>query len=292
MEQLEGRVAVVTGAASGIGRALAGELAAAGARVVLSDLEEGPLAAAVDELKADGRDALGVVTDVSDPDAVEELSRRTLDAYGAVHVVCNNAGVLADGDNVIPLGGGKAPLAWEHPLEDWHWTFGVNFWGVVHGIRAFVPLLLEEDEAHVVNTASIAGLTSAARGVIYGSTKHAVVRVTEALYLQLQDRAPHVGVSLLCPGRIHTRIGVAQRNRPDAFGGSGEAFRGEELARLEGEWGARTLERLRPADVAKQVVQSIRDRQFYVLTPDVDDARIRRRMEEILERRNPEAGGR
>ena len=146
MQQLEGRVAVVTGGASGIGRALADAFAGAGMRVVLADIEEQALQLAVGELQDAGRDAVGVVTDVSQQDSVDALAQQALDAYGAVHVVCNNAGVLADGDNIVPLGGNAPQHVWEHPLEDWQWTFGVNFWGVVHGLRAFMPMLLEQDE--------------------------------------------------------------------------------------------------------------------------------------------------
>ena len=292
MQQLEGRVAVVTGGASGIGRALADAFAGAGMRVVLADIEEQALQLAVGELQDAGRDAVGVVTDVSQQDSVDALAQQALDAYGAVHVVCNNAGVLADGDNIVPLGGNAPQHVWEHPLEDWQWTFGVNFWGVVHGLRAFMPMLLEQDEGHVVNTASIAGLTSGPRGAIYGSSKHAVVRVTEALYLQLQERAPQVGVTLLCPGRILTRIGVAERNRPQPLLGDASQPSNEEIARREREWVERPFKRLAPADVAQQLLDAVRERQFYVLTPDVDDTRIRQRMDAILARHNPEPEGR
>ena len=143
-----------------------------------------------------------------------------------------------------------------------------------------------------MNTASIAGLTSGPRGAIYGSSKHAVVRVTEALYLQLQERAPQVGVTLLCPGRILTRIGVAERNRPQPLLGDASQPSNEEIARREREWVERPFKRLAPADVAQQLLDAVRERQFYVLTPDVDDTRIRQRMDAILARHNPEPEGR
>src|ERR1700722_7585074 len=149
MRDLKGKVAVVTGAASGIGRAMAECFAHVGMKVVLADVEEKPLAAAVASLTASGADVCGVRTDVSKPEEVERLAQRAYERYGAAHVVCNNAGV------------GTGGLSWEQPLGDWEWTFGVNLWGVIQGIRAFVPRMIEQGQGHVVNTASMAGLGGA-----------------------------------------------------------------------------------------------------------------------------------
>ena len=149
------------------------------------------------------------------PEAVEELARQALDAYGKVHIVCNNAGVATDNEIRQLLGGDTRPM-WEELLSDWRWTFDVNFWGVVYGIRTFVPIMLRQDEeGHVLNTASTAGLTSGPNLPIYGATKHAVVRISEALHQQLAQRQAKVKVSVLCPGGVRTRIALASRNRPD-----------------------------------------------------------------------------
>jgi NAD(P)-dependent dehydrogenase (short-subunit alcohol dehydrogenase family) len=203
MRELEGRVAVVTGGASGIGRALARRFAVDGMRLVLADVEAAPLADAVAELRAAGAEAIGVEADVARAVDVEALRDRTLEHFGAVHVVCNNAGV----------GGGGIIDA---PLALWEWTIGVNLMGVVHGVHTFLPLLLEQDEGHIVNTASLAGLGGVAGLGIYCTTKFAVVGLSESLHHDLVARSSAVGVSVLCPGFVQTRIGESARNAPPA----------------------------------------------------------------------------
>ena len=187
MRQFSGRVAVVTGAASGIGRAIAERLAAEGMRIVLADVEEPALDVAVHELLQQEYDVLGVVTDVTDAAAVERLRDEALDAYGAIHLVCSNAGVTVRSDRPPNEDGeGTRGLRlWEQPLEEFTWLFGVNLWGVVHGIRTFVPVLLEQEEGHLVNTASEFGLITGEHYGIYTATKHAVVSLSETLARQL-----------------------------------------------------------------------------------------------------------
>ena len=193
MESFQGKVAVITGAASGIGRALAQRCVQEGMKVVLADIEEGAT-------------VLGVRTDVAQAAEVAALAQRTLESFGAVHLLFNNAGVAAGG-----------PL-WEMSLQDWEWVLGVNLWGVVHGIRTFVPLLLQQgSEAHIVNTASIAGLVSTPGLGVYNVTKHSVVTLSETLYQELQQTGAPVHVSVLCPGWVNTRIHQAERNRPPAL---------------------------------------------------------------------------
>ena len=202
MKDFRDRVAVVTGAASGIGRALADRFAAEGMKVVLADVEEKALRLAEAEFREKGVDVLGVQTDVSKPDEIEKLAQETLDAFGAVHIVCNNAGVA-----------GAWGQAWANTLDDWNWIIGVNLWGVIHGVRTFLPIMLEQgDEGHIVNTASLAGLMPG-RG-IYGVTKQAVVALSESIYNDLKVADAKIGVSVLCPGWVNTNIIDAGRNRP------------------------------------------------------------------------------
>ena len=203
MEELQGKVAVITGGASGIGRAVADRAAGEGMKIVLGDIEEGPLKGAVDDLTSQGAEALGVLTDVSDGASVQALRDKALDRFGAVHLVHNNAG--------IGLGG---PI-WEVSEEDWRWILGVNLWGVIHGIATFVPLLIEQGEGHVVNTASIAGLIAAPFLGPYNATKQAVVAISETLFKDLQAVGAPIGVSVLCPGFVQTRIADSERNRPE-----------------------------------------------------------------------------
>ena len=284
MEDFEGKVAVVTGAASGMGRAFAERFAEEGMKVVLSDVEEPALDAAVAELRQRELEVIGVVANVSDAAQVEALAEATLEAYGGVHVVCNNAGVAGDLDFVRDRG---VPL-WEQSPRLWDWTFGVNVDGVLHGIRTFVPIMLAQDEpGHLVNTASMAGLLGGSAAGIYGATKHAVVRISEALYFQLRERAAKVNASVLCPGIINTRIFSSGRNRPDDLWGEGEQPSSDEVDSRIAEGDAFFEHGLPPAQVAEQVLGAIRDEQFWILTPDVPLDRVRSRTDHIVAGTNP-----
>lgn len=286
MHEVDGKVAVVTGAASGMGLAFAQRFAREGMKVVLADYEADALDLAVQGLRQGEFDVEGVVADVSSQTALDELAERTIELYGGCHVLCNNVGVVADSDlGPIVQGAGSLPI-WEQPLDDWHWTFNVNFWGVVHGIRAFVPRMLEQGEAgHIVNTASIEGLVSSAQLPIYGSSKHGVVRLSEGLFRQLRRADASIGVSVLCPGGVKTRIGVAERNRPAEFG---SGLREDEIAAREEAWAARGYGTgMVPDAIAEMVFQAIQDDQFWIVTHPQYDEAIRTRADEILERRNP-----
>ena len=216
MKTFRDRVAVVTGGASGIGRALAERFAADGMKVVLADVEEEPLAATAREMTAAGANVLAVRTDVAKAADVEALAERAWSAYGAVHVLCNNAGV----------GGGG--LSWECSLAEWEWVLGVNLWGVIHGVRTFVPRMLAGgDEGHVVNTASVAGLSTAPGMGSYNVSKFGVVALSEVMHHELTLLGAKLRVSVLCPAWVNTRIADADRNRPAeaaANGASNPAF--------------------------------------------------------------------
>jgi NAD(P)-dependent dehydrogenase (short-subunit alcohol dehydrogenase family) len=278
MKQFRDRVAVITGGASGIGFATAERLAAEGMKIVVADIESGALEAAVKKLESAGAAVLGVRTDVSKADEVERLAQKTLERFGGVHVVFNNAGVAITGE------------AWENSVADWEWVIGVNLWGVIHGIRTFVPILLRQNEpAHVVSTASMAGLTSNPGMAVYNVTKHAVVTLSETLHHDLALRGSPVKASVLCPGFIDTRIMDSARNRPSdsrrdpptpeasALGAS------IELALREG-----VGQGFPPSQVAQQVFEAIRDERFYVFAAqDEIFAAVRQRLDEIGARKNP-----
>ncbi len=271
MESLRGKVAVITGGASGIGRAVAERAAAEGMKIVLGDIEEGPLEVAEHHVCAQGAEALGVATDVADVVSVRALRDRALDRFGAVHVVHNNAGV--------GLGG---PI-WEVTEEDWRWILGVNLWGVIHGVATFVPLFIAQGEGHVVNTASIAGLTTAPFLGPYNATKQAVVAISETLFKDLQAVGAPVGVSVLCPGFVQTRIAESDRNRP-AWAPDHEVGGAAELrSAVQG----MVDSGIPPATVADRVIEAVRTNTFYILThPELDDA-VKTRFDDILQGRPP-----
>lgn len=270
-----GRVAVVTGAASGIGLGLARRFAAEGLRVVLADVEEPALAKAAASIAEAGASVLAVATDVADRPSVEALRDAALSRFGAVHVVCNNAGV----------GGSHGPL-WECPPGEWDWVLGVNLNGVMNGVRAFMPVLLSQDAGHLVNTSSIFGAFAGTLGP-YGVSKHAVTALTETLYFNLQSAGvAHVGVSVLCPGAVRTNFGSSSRNRPlwAVPAASGEASSAEAEAERAS---AERFDRLAvlgasPAEVAGMVLDGIRSRRFYILTSGNRDEAVRRRGEEVV----------
>jgi NAD(P)-dependent dehydrogenase (short-subunit alcohol dehydrogenase family) len=279
MEQLEGRVAVVTGAASGIGRALIDRFARAGMRVVLADVEEEALAKAEAEVAASGAETMAVVTDVSDRASVDALAAAVAGRFGGTNVLCNNAGVS---------GGGGA--LWETTDRDWSWVMGVNLMGVVHGIQAFLPgMVASGAPGHVVNTSSVLGLGTGG-GSIYGVTKHAVTRLTEGLWYDLKAAGAPIGVSVLCPGMIATQIISSGRNRPPAL----QNERGTVAATPEAEKRVQAMQQLfskegmPPSEVADMVHDAIVSERFYVLThPESEKAVVKARFEAILGETQP-----
>ncbi|MFM0738533.1 SDR family oxidoreductase [Paraburkholderia xenovorans] len=281
MFQFEGKVAVITGAASGFGRAFAQKGASLGMKLVLADVNPQALAQTVDEMKAAGAHAIGVPTDVSDPAQVEALAQAALEAFGRVHLLFNNAGVGAGG------------FLWESTVNDWAWVFNVNVMGVAHGLRVFTPIMLRQNEAaHIVNTASVAGLLSPPAMGIYNASKHAVVSLTETLYHDLQlaqagrAEGTEVGCSLLCPAFVPTGIANAERARPDALRNDAAPTRSQIAA---GKQLQRAVQsgKLTAADVADITFEAIGARRFYIVTHPGIMATVKLRHEDIEHLRNP-----
>ena len=281
MDDLAGKVAVVTGAASGIGLALARRFAADGMRVVMSDIEAPVLEVVAEELRTNGADVLTVVTDTSVRDQVDELAARTLDHFGGVHLVCNNAGVGSRGLKLVDV-----------PEQDFRWVLGVNLFGVMHGIWAFLPHLRAQNEGHIVNTASVSGFSHRPRMGPYNASKAAVVALSETIHFELQDEGSDVGISVLCPGWVRTNISQAVRNLPEQFHYELTPEQAAEMteykSRRKAVVGAEAIE---PDEVAVMVRDAVLARQFYVFTQDSDLEPFRDRFERILDRRNPESPG-
>lgn len=265
MRDLGGKVAVVTGAASGIGRAMAERFAASGMRLVLADIEARPLDEVAGALSAGGTDVLAVPTDVSVAKSVEELAAAASERFGPAHVVCNNAGVGAGG------------LTWQIPLSVWRWVVGVNMWGVIHGIAAFLPAMVERGEGHLVNTASVAGLLASPGLTPYAATKHAVVGISESLHHELALAAPGVKVSVLCPGAIATRIVDSERNWPERLGPRPEPATNPVMSEVGEAVRAHIEAGMAPSDVAALVLDAVTEERFWVLThPEYREPLMRR----------------
>jgi len=277
MKDFQGKVAVVTGAGRGMGRAMAMRFSHEGMRVVLADVEESAMAETEEMIRERGGDVLPVLADVSLSSGVEELARRAIDAFGGVHVVCNNAGVS----------GGRG-ASWELTLDDWNWTLGVNLMGVVHGIRTFVPIMLKQGgEGHIVNTASLAGMITGGTGAPYTVSRFGVVALSETLYHELAAAGSAIRVSVLCPGFVSTRILDSERNRPERFASTNEPEATPQREAVMQAVRGMLAAGMQPPDVAERVFEAVRDERFYILTHPELNERIRQRMEAILSGGNP-----
>ena len=253
MRQFKGKTAFVTGGASGIGLALGRAFAQAGMKVMLVDIEPSALDSALRELHEFGPNVGGMVCDVADPDSVERAALATFEGFGNVHVICNNAGVAAGGgiDNIS--------------LDNWRWVIDVNLMGVLHGIRSFLPRIRAHGEGgHIVNTASMAGMNGGLGFSPYAASKFAVVAMSEGLAMQLR---PHgIGVSVLCPSFVRTRIGESGRNRPERYGEAPPLDPASPAGMMVAEIARRLEAGLDPADVAARVLSAIREDELYVFT--------------------------
>jgi NAD(P)-dependent dehydrogenase (short-subunit alcohol dehydrogenase family) len=275
VDRFEGKVAVITGAGSGFGREFAAHGAALGMKLVLADVDASALAATVESLRAQGADVIGIRTDVADDAQVDALAQAAIDAFGGVHLLFNNAGVGAGG------------FIWENSVNDWQWVLGVNVMGVVNGLRAFVPIMLKQQEpAHIVNTASVAGLLAAPAMGVYNASKHAVVAITETLYHDLRMARASIGVSLLCPAFVPTGIADAERSRPAALANAQPYTASQKLA-------ARQLNRaveggkLSAQEVAELTFDAVREDRFYVITHPQIMPSVQLRLDDIAQLRNP-----
>jgi NAD(P)-dependent dehydrogenase (short-subunit alcohol dehydrogenase family) len=267
-----------------MGLEFARRFAAEGMKVVMADVEEPALDAAVSEIAESGAEVIGVITDVSDADAMDRLGAETLDAFGAAHVVCNNAGVS----------GSSAPVS-ELTTADWAWVLGVNLWGVIHGHRVFQPILMAQDEGHIVNTASMAGHTSFNGVAPYHVTKHGVVTLSEVVYNELATAGSKVGISCLCPGFVNTKIAESDRNKPEAAlkplvtdDAGGDDVDPEVVRAMVRDFFSMQQP---PDQVAGLVFDAIRTQKFYVFTDDVWTGAIAERHADIAQGRNPRPRG-
>ncbi|MFD7015597.1 SDR family NAD(P)-dependent oxidoreductase [Streptomyces sp. NPDC059928] len=285
MELRAGQVAVVTGAASGIGLAMARRFAAEGLKVVLADVEEAALEKAAGELREEGARVLARITDVSERESVTALADAAYETFGAVHVLCNNAGV----------GSGAEGRMWEHEVNDWKWAFAVNVWGVFHGIQAFVPRMIEGGEpGRIVNTSSgDGGIAPLPTASVYAVTKSAVVTMTESLYAHLKAQGVPIGASVLFPGPHMLRTGLweSHRNRPERY--AKERPRRTPYRSLD-QWesamkaAGREIEFTPVESVAAEVVDGIRADRFWMLpASEHSDRQIRARSQSMLDRANP-----
>jgi NAD(P)-dependent dehydrogenase (short-subunit alcohol dehydrogenase family) len=276
MQDVQGKVAVITGAASGIGRGMAEAFAEAGMKLVLADIEEPTLLETARALRDAGADVHAVPTDVSKPEQIEQLAKETLRKYSAVHVLCSNAGV-----------GLRTSSSWESTLDDWNWIVSVNLLSVVYGHRTFLPIMLDQGtEGHIVNTASFVGFVPGS-GTAYGVTKAGVIALSEGTYHELQRRSSKIGVSVLCPAFVDTNIMESQRNRPAELSETAPLARTPETE-VFAEWFQSQLKHgLKPREVADQVLAAIRAGRFYILTHPNFTPLLEQRMKRILAGENP-----
>ena len=276
MKEFTGKVAVITGAASGIGRGIAEKCVGVGMKVVLADIDETALSEVETELKDMGGTALCVPTDVSKRSDVESLARQAFDTFGGVHLLFNNAGVAAGGP------------PWEATWNDWEWVIGVNLWGVIHGVKVFTPLMLAQNtECHIINTSSGAGLVTGSFSAPYSVTKHAVVALSESLFLTLQQRNSLVKVSVLCPGTVRTNIPNVERHRPEQLKNEPVAL-SPEMQAGRAAFAAVNAAGMPPGQVADIVFEAIRKEQFYILTHPEWIEIVQLRTSKLLAMENPE----
>ena len=280
MDEFEGKTAVVTGAASGIGLAFARRFAAEGMNVVLADIEQDALQAQVQRLEQEERNVLGVIVNTMRRETLENLRDETIAKFGNIHILCNNAGVSGLDDAGFD-DDGEVRGPWDVPESTWNWVMGVNFWGVLYGCQVFIPHMLEHGEAgHVVNTGSLAGLVPG--GGAYGVSKHGVLALTEGIFQSFEAMGANLSASVLCPGSVDTNLARAERNRPSEFGDQVELS----VAAHEGLL-AMLSDGMDPEQVAELVFDAIVEQRCYILPHSSLDDFVRGRVEHVLARGAP-----
>jgi NAD(P)-dependent dehydrogenase (short-subunit alcohol dehydrogenase family) len=277
MIALKNKVAVVTGAASGIGAAIAERCAYEGMKVVLADIDDESLASTERVLKSTGVNTLSVICDVSKESDIRSLAEKTLEAFGEVQLLFNNAGVAA------------GTVLWENTAADWQWALGVNLWGLINSTKTFVPIMLKQNnECHIINTASIAGLTASPGNGIYSVTKHAIVNFSETLYYELKLANSQIDVSVICPGFVRTRLMDSERNRPIELRNSPESINYSPRKQMIDQMlRDGVMKGIPPEQVAEYVFDAIQKKKFYILTHKESKVLIKQRMDDILNEKNP-----
>jgi len=278
MKDLNGKVAVITGGASGLGKAFAEKFGSAGMKLALADVEVPVLEETVANLRSTGIDAIGIPCDVSDVESVKNFSDSVFSEFGAAHLLCLNAGVAATGPIV------------ESSLEEWKWVLGVNLYGIIHGLDTFLPQLVQQNEGHVVMTASIAGHTSFANMASYNASKHATVTIAETLFAEMKEAKLDVGVSCLCPGFVATNIFTSDRNKPEEVQTAlAEPPSEEEVTQREAALEWLRANALQPGFVADLVHDAVVEKKFWIFTEESHTHAVKARHTEIQERRDPTA---
>jgi NAD(P)-dependent dehydrogenase (short-subunit alcohol dehydrogenase family) len=274
MDDLRGKVAVITGGASGIGRALAERFAAEGMKIVIADIDEVAMRAVEVQLAEGGTEVLTQVCDTSLEAEVQALADAAMSRFGGAHVLCNNAGVIGKGD------------AWRSPIAVWDWVIGINLYGVIHGVRAFLPIMEDQGEGHIVNTASMAGLVALPGAAPYNVTKTGVVALSEGLYLELKATGSPVRVSALCPGFVKTNLAKGQK-WTERLGSEPGAAQTPMAQMMDAVLAQGVEEGIEATDVADQVVDAIRTERFWILThPEMRQAPVER-MQRAADQANP-----
>ena len=277
MKEFNDKVAVITGAASGIGRGIAEKFLQEGMKVVLADIESKALAKTEEVLKEISSNVLTVVTDVSKIDDVKTLAQKTIDHFGAIDILCNNAGV--------GFANKSSTTIWENSLSEWKWIFDVNIWGVIHGIHVFVPIMLKQDsECYIINTASMAGLITPTIGTgIYSITKHAIIALSESLKYELERFDGKIKVLALCPGLAFTKLTESDRNRPKEL--HHNITTNPELEQIMKAYQQSIENGISPKEVAEVLFQALQDKKFYIPTDHHRYLRsnVKKRMEAILQ---------
>lgn len=277
MMEFKNKVALVTGAASGIGAAIAERCAYEGMKVVLADIDKEALINTENVLKSTGAETLSVVCDVSKETDMDLLAEKAINNFGQVNLLFNNAGVAA------------GTILWRNTSADWKWVLGVNLWGLINSTKVFVPVMLKQNnECHIINTASLAGLTSAPGNGVYSVTKHAIVNFSETLYYELKLAKSKIDVSVICPGFVNTRLSDAERNRPIELKNTLESAKpSPQKQKAEEMFRSGVANGMAPELIADKVFDAIKKKKFYIITHEGSKKLIKQRMEDILNEKNP-----